>query len=77
MGYAPASLAIAWTLAQGEHVIPIPGTRSVAHLRQNAAAADIRLSAADLAAIERVMPVGFAHGPRYSEQQFVGVEQYC
>lgn len=77
MGHAPASLAIAWTLARGKHVIPIPGTRSVAHLRQNAAGAAIRLNDADLKAIEAVLPAGFAHGPRYSEQQFVGIEPYC
>jgi aryl-alcohol dehydrogenase-like predicted oxidoreductase len=77
MGHAPAALAIAWVLARGEHVIPIPGTRSAAHLKQNAAGAAIRLSDADLKAIEAVLPAGFAHGPRYSEQQFAGVEQYC
>jgi aryl-alcohol dehydrogenase-like predicted oxidoreductase len=77
MGHAPASLAIAWTLARGDHVIPIPGTRSAAHLKLNAAGAAIRLSESDLQAIENVLPAGFAHGPRYSEQQFVGIEQYC
>jgi aryl-alcohol dehydrogenase-like predicted oxidoreductase len=77
MGHAPASLAIAWTLARAEHVIPIPGTRTAAHLKQNAAGAAIKLSEADLRAIEEVLPAGFAHGPRYSEQQFVGIEQYC
>ncbi len=77
MGHAPATLAIAWTLSRGSHVIPIPGTRSVGHLRQNAKAADVRLSADDLEAIEDVLPVGFAHGSRYSEQQFANVEQYC
>lgn len=77
MGHAPASLAIAWTLARADHVIAIPGTRSAAHLKQNAAGAAIRLSDTDLQAIEAVLPAGFAHGARYSERQFVGVEQYC
>ncbi len=77
MGHPPASLALAWTLAKGSHVVPIPGTRSVEHLKQHARAADVVLNAADLQAIEAVLPAGFAHGPRYSEQQFVGIEQYC
>jgi aryl-alcohol dehydrogenase-like predicted oxidoreductase len=76
-GYAPASLALAWLLKRGSHIHPIPGTRSVAHLEEHAAAASIRLSAADMAEIEAVLPAGFAHGDRYSDQQMVGVERYC
>ncbi len=76
-GLSPATLALAWVLAQGEHVIPIPGTRSAAHLEENAAAAGIRLSTADMAAIETILPVGFAHGDRYSDVQSVGPERYC
>jgi aryl-alcohol dehydrogenase-like predicted oxidoreductase len=75
-GYAPASLALAWLLKRGSHIHPIPGTRSVAHLEEHAAAAFIRLSAADMAEIEAVLPAGFAHGDRYSDQQMAGVERY-
>lgn len=76
-GWSVPALAIAWTLHRGDHLIPIPGTRSIRHLEQDAAAADIRLTAEDMAAIERILPVGFAHGPRYSEGQAIGPESYC
>jgi aryl-alcohol dehydrogenase-like predicted oxidoreductase len=72
----PAQLAIAWILAQGDHMLPIPGTRSVAHLNDLAGAASLTLSAAQLAEIERALPPGFAHGDRYSENQWLGAERY-
>ncbi|MEK9724550.1 MAG: aldo/keto reductase, partial [Rhodospirillaceae bacterium] len=77
MGVCTASLAIAWLLHQGDHVLPIPGTRSVAHLDELAAGADIKLSEADVAAIERILPVGWCHGDRYAVGQWVGPEKYC
>ena len=77
MGYKAASLAIAWLLHQGEHVLPIPGTRSVSHLEELAAGADISLSESDLEAIEQCLPIGWAHGDRYSVAQWVGPEKYC
>lgn len=77
MGTTPSSLAMAWVLAQGDHLIPIPGTRSAAHLREDAAGVDLKLSTDDLAEIERVLPVGFAHGDRYSALQQFGAERYC
>jgi aryl-alcohol dehydrogenase-like predicted oxidoreductase len=76
-GWTTSALAIAWTLHRGDHVIPIPGTRSVAHLEQNARASEINLSQADLAEIDRILPAGFAHGDRYSDAQATGVERYC
>ena len=77
MGIAAAGLANAWLLAQGEHVIPIPGTRSVTHFREILQGAERELSADELAAIEAVLPVGWAHGDRYSLGQWVGPEKYC
>lgn len=77
MGVASASLAIAWLLHQGSHVLPIPGTRHATHLREVAASADIKLSADDLAQIEAVLPIGWAHGDRYSKRQWEGPERYC
>lgn len=77
MGLSTAGLAMAWVLAQGDHVIAIPGTRSVAHFKEWLEAADRPLSDSDLAAIEQVLPVGWAHGDRYSAQQWVGPERYC
>lgn len=77
MGEPAAALANAWLLAQGEHVIAIPGTRSVDHLRECARGGEIALSADDLARIEAVLPIGWAHGDRYSVGQWEGPERYC
>jgi aryl-alcohol dehydrogenase-like predicted oxidoreductase len=74
---SPATLAIAWVLHQGDHIIPIPGTRSAAHLDEDAAAAGVKLSAQDISEIEAILPAGFAHGARYSETQRNGPEDYC
>ncbi|WP_112321855.1 aldo/keto reductase [Oceanibium sediminis] len=76
MQTAAASLAIAWVLAQGPHVIAIPGTRSVEHLEELAAGAALDLTDDDLARIESLLPVGWAAGDRYSESQSVGPERY-
>ena len=63
----PAQLALAWLLAQGEDVVPIPGTRHVSRLEENAAAVDVTLTKADLAHIDEVLPPGLAQGLRYPE----------
>ena len=76
MGLSAAGLANAWLLAQGDHVIPIPGTRSVSHLSDCLQGRDVRLTPEDLARIEAILPVGWAHGDRYSEAQWVGPERY-
>ena len=75
-GLKPATLAIAWTLAKAEHVVPIPGTRSADHLEECAQAAKIDLTGAQLAEVERALPLGFAAGERYSESQWVGIQKY-
>lgn len=75
-GVKPATLAVAWTLAKAQHVVPIPGTRSAEHLEECVAAADFALDAARLAELERVLPIGFAAGERYSDQQWVGIQKY-
>lgn len=76
-GLTTAQLALAWSLHRGPHLIPIPGTRSAAHLEEIAGAAEVVLSGDDLAEIERILPVGFAHGDRYSAVQLAGAERYC
>ncbi|MEF3048149.1 aldo/keto reductase [Pseudotabrizicola sp. L79] len=76
LGHNPAALAIAWCLHQGPHLIPIPGTRSATHLRAWAKAAEIRLTTADLAAIEQVLPIGWAYGDRYNDDMAASVERY-
>jgi aryl-alcohol dehydrogenase-like predicted oxidoreductase len=65
-GIAVTQLALAWLLAQGEDIVPIPGTRSPERLAENVAAADVSLSAADLARIDEILPDG-AYGSRYPE----------
>ena len=77
LGHAVPALALSWVLARGDHLVPIPGTRSPEHLRQWAGAAAVTLDAETLARIDAVLPPGWAHGPRYSEAQAVGVERYC
>jgi aryl-alcohol dehydrogenase-like predicted oxidoreductase len=62
----PSQLALAWVLAQGDHVVPIPGTRRVDNLEENVSALDITLTADDLAAIDKVAPAGVAAGERYA-----------
>lgn len=64
-GVAPSQLALAWVLAQGEHIVPIPGTKRRRYLEENIAAAELTLSAAELAAIEAVFPLQAAAGARY------------
>jgi aryl-alcohol dehydrogenase-like predicted oxidoreductase len=75
-GVSPATLAIAWVLAQEGEMIPIPGTRSSDHLKECAAAADMTLTADDLAEIEKILPLGFAHGARYTHNQLWGTAVY-
>jgi len=76
-GTTAMALGIAWLLTRGDHLIPIPGTRSASHLADCAAGAELALTAGDLAEIEQIMPCGFAHGDRYSEAQNIGPERYC
>lgn len=66
-GVTPAQLALAWVLAQGETLVPIPGTRRIGSLEDNIAAADLLLTAEDLARIDAVFPIGAASGHRYAE----------
>lgn len=63
----PAQLALAWVLAQGEDIIPIPGTKRTRYLEQNVGALDVTLTAEDLSRIDAVAPRGIAAGTRYTE----------
>jgi aryl-alcohol dehydrogenase-like predicted oxidoreductase len=67
-GCTPAQLALAWLLAQGDDIVPIPGTKRVTYLEQNLAALDVSLSADDLRRIDEIAPKGVAAGTRYPEQ---------
>ncbi len=75
-GVTPATLAIAWVLAQDGDMVPIPGTRSAGHLQECAEADAMNLTASDLAEIEKILPVGFAHGARYTHNQLWGTAVY-
>lgn len=68
---APSQLALAWVMAQGEHIVPIPGTKRQRYLEENVAAAEVTLSAQELAAIEAVFPFSAVAGARYTQ---VGME---
>ncbi len=65
-GVAPSQVALAWVLAQGDDVVPIPGTRTIAHLEANVAADEVILTDADLRTLAEVFPPGAAAGDRYS-----------
>jgi aryl-alcohol dehydrogenase-like predicted oxidoreductase len=70
-GVTSAQLALAWLLAQGTDVVPIPGTRRVAHLEYNAAATGIELSPEEVAAIGDAVPPGSAAGDRYRDMSTI------
>ncbi|MER8003970.1 aldo/keto reductase [Streptomyces sp. NPDC095613] len=65
-GITVSQLALAWLLAQGDQIVPIPGTRSAARMEENARAADVTLTETDLAAIHEILPNG-GFGARYTE----------
>ena len=68
-GCTAAQLALAWVLAQGDDIVPIPGTKRRTYLEQNAGALDVVLTPDDLARLDRAMPPGAAAGTRYAAAQ--------
>jgi aryl-alcohol dehydrogenase-like predicted oxidoreductase len=64
-GCTPAQLALAWVMAQGQDIVPIPGTKRRKYLEENAGALDVELTEADLKRIDEVAPRGVAAGTRY------------
>jgi aryl-alcohol dehydrogenase-like predicted oxidoreductase len=67
-GCKPSQLALAWVLAQGEDIVPIPGTKHRKYLEENVGALDVHLTPEDLRRLEEAFPHGAAAGTRYSEQ---------
>jgi aryl-alcohol dehydrogenase-like predicted oxidoreductase len=65
----PAQIALAWLLAQGDDIVPIPGTKRRAYVEENAASADIRLSQAEIARLTQAFPPNVTAGTRYPEKQ--------
>ena len=68
-----SQLALAWVLAQGENIVPIPGTKRVAYLEENLGALEVELSAAELAQLNEIAPKGAAAGSRYPEAALAAV----
>jgi aryl-alcohol dehydrogenase-like predicted oxidoreductase len=73
LGVTSSQLALAWVLAQGDDVAPIPGTKRRAYLEENVAALDVVLTPDDLAAIDEVAPQGVATGNRYPDEHMARV----
>jgi aryl-alcohol dehydrogenase-like predicted oxidoreductase len=70
---APGQIALAWMLAKGDDIVPIPGTTRRKHLDENAAALEVELSTTEIASLEEVMPPDSAAGTRYSEASMRGL----
>ena len=70
-GCTPGQLALAWVLARGDDVVPIPGTKRRSYLEENAAAVDVELSGDDLARLDEAFPVGAAAGDRYADMSAI------
>jgi aryl-alcohol dehydrogenase-like predicted oxidoreductase len=70
-GAAPSQIALAWLLAQGENIVPIPGTKQRKYLEENIAALTVRLSESDLQRIDSAFPKGIAAGTRYPDMSTV------
>ena len=77
LGCKASGLAIAWLLKVDKHVLPIPGTRSVTHLKEMIEGCELKLTDSNMKEIEDILPVGWAHGDRYSTGQWFGPEKYC
>lgn len=72
-GCRPSQLALAWLLAQGESIVPIPGTKRISYLEENVAAADVLLTAEDLKRIDEIAPKGVASGDRYDDMEGLNI----
>jgi aryl-alcohol dehydrogenase-like predicted oxidoreductase len=72
---APSQLALAWVLAQGDDIVPIPGTKRRAYLEENVGALSVKLTPDDLARIDRIIPKGAAAGTRYAEAGMAAVDR--
>jgi aryl-alcohol dehydrogenase-like predicted oxidoreductase len=70
-GVTPGQLALAWVMHQGDDIVPIPGTKRVKYLEENAVAADVELSDEDVARIDEIAPPGAAAGDRYADMSSI------
>jgi aryl-alcohol dehydrogenase-like predicted oxidoreductase len=74
-GCTPSQLALAWVLAQGDDIVPIPGTKRVKYLDDNLGAVNVRLTPADLEQIDAIVPASAASGERYSAQVMQAIDR--
>lgn len=74
-GCSPAQLALAWILAQGENIIPMPGTKQRKYLEDNVGALQVDLTPADIERIDTILPSGIAAGDRYSDEGLADVNR--
>jgi aryl-alcohol dehydrogenase-like predicted oxidoreductase len=74
-GCTPSQLALAWVLAQGEDIVPIPGTKRLGYLQENLGAVQIQLTPTELEQINAILPLGAASGPRYHAQAMQAVNR--
>ena len=71
----PSQLALAWVMAQGDHIFPIPGTKRIKYLEENVGALNVNLSQEDLARIDEVFPPDVAAGKRYPDHMMAAVNR--
>ena len=74
-GCTPGQIALAWVLAQGDDILPIPGTRRAVHIEENIGAANIELSDSDLVVLDQAFPKDAAQGDRVPEIQIPYINQ--
>jgi aryl-alcohol dehydrogenase-like predicted oxidoreductase len=74
-GCTPAQLALAWVLARGADVVPIPGTKRLTYLEENLGALEVRLTPEELARLDAALPVGTAAGDRYAPQAMKAIDR--
>jgi aryl-alcohol dehydrogenase-like predicted oxidoreductase len=74
-GCTTAQLALAWVLAQGDDIVPIPGTKHVRYLDENVGALDVKLTPEDLKRLDDILPPGAAAGLRYPEASLASVNR--
>ena len=77
IGVSPSTMAIAWTLNQGDNMLPIPVIRSRGHLVELALGSQFNFTKEISDQIDRLLPIGWAHGERYSDVQWIGIEKFC
>ena len=74
-GATPGQIALAWLLHRGNYIIPIPGTKRVIYLEENAGASDVELDPEDMTKLDEAIPAGATEGPRYIPKFLKNIDQ--